>query len=108
MNVLLLTTRGQACASGSIAARLLQAGIRIEDAAQLHLCQSNHLCIARAFVLQWQLIVVQHDRVQAALETLKHPRVLPGVHETARVGVLQLRKEGSKMNAQTFKDTLKR
>lgn len=87
---LLLTTRGQTGANGSIATRLLQAGIGVEDAAQLQLCQSHHLCIARAFVLQWQLIVIQHDRVQAALETLEHLWVPLGVHEAARIGVLHL------------------
>lgn len=92
---LLLTARGQAGASGSVATGLLKAGVRIKNAAQLQLCQPYYLCIARAFVLQRQLIVVQHDRVQAALETLKHPLVLLGVYEAARVGVLYLRREGS-------------
>lgn len=92
---LLLTARGQAGASGSIATGLLKAGVRIKDAAQLQLGQSHHFCVARAFVLQRQLVVVQHDRVQAALETLKHPRVHLGVYEAARVRVLHLSREGS-------------
>lgn len=58
---LLLTTRGQAGASGSVATGLLQARVRVEDAAEFQLRQSHHLRIAGAFVLQGQLVVVQHD-----------------------------------------------
>lgn len=91
VQLLILTTRGQAGARSSVAAGLLQASIRVDDAAQLQLRQSHHLGVVRAFVLQGQLVVVEHDRVQAALEALKHPRVLLGVHEAARVGMLHLR-----------------
>lgn len=61
MYFLLLTTRGQAGASGSIAAGLLQARVWVEDAAELQLRESHHLRIAGALVLQRQLVVVQHD-----------------------------------------------
>lgn len=61
MFVLLLTTRWQACASGSVATGLLQARVRVEDAAKFQLRQSHHLGIAGAFVLKGQLVVVQHD-----------------------------------------------
>ena len=103
----LLTTRGQAGAGGSVATGLLQAGVRKQDAAQLQLRQAHHLCVARALVLQWQLVVIQHHRVQAALETLQHPRVLLGVHEAARVGVLHLRREQSEIHTWSYKDELK-
>lgn len=59
----LLTPRRQARADGCIATGLLKAGIGIEDTAQLQIRQSHHFCIARPFVLQRQLVVVQRDRV---------------------------------------------
>lgn len=54
------------------------ASIRVEHAAQLQLRQTHHFGEAAALVLQRQLIVIQHHRVQAALETAQHlcdPRV---------------------------------
>lgn len=70
---------------------LLQTCIRVENATQFQLCQSHHLCILRTFVLQWELIVVQHYRVQATLESIKHPGVLLEFHEATRVWGLHLR-----------------
>lgn len=50
------------------------AGIGVEHAAQLQLCQPHDLGKAAAFVLQWQLVVIQHHGVQAALEATEHLR----------------------------------
>lgn len=63
----------------------MQTRVRIEDTAQLQLRQLHHLGVQRALALQRQLIVVERDQVQAALETIMDPQVPLGVHEAAGV-----------------------
>lgn len=91
----LLTTRGQAGAGGPVVARLVLACVRVENAAELELRQFHHLCVLRAFVLQRKLSVVQHDGVQAALESLTNARVLLRGHQAARVRRLHLVSDSS-------------
>ena len=85
-----LTTRWQTCAGGAVEAGLFEAGVGVEHAAQLQLREAHHLGVARTLVLQRQLVVVEHHRVQAALEAVQHQRTLLGVRQTAGVGGLHL------------------
>ena len=69
-----LTSGGQAGAAASVLAGPALTGVGIEHAAQLQLGQAHHLGEAAALVLQRQLVVIQHHRVQAALEAAQHLR----------------------------------
>lgn len=69
-----LTPGGQAGAAAPVLTRAALAGIGVEHAAQLQLGQAHHLREAAALVLQRELVVVQHHRVQAALEAAQHLR----------------------------------
>lgn len=74
--MLYVTTRGQVDAGGSVQAGLRQAVVRVKHAAQFDLRQLHHFGHVRAFVLQGQLVGVDQNRVQAALEALQNQRVL--------------------------------
>lgn len=69
---MVFTTRWQAGASPSVLARTPLAGVGIQHAAQLQFGQAHHFCKAAALVLEGQLVVVQDDRIQAALEAAQH------------------------------------
>lgn len=69
-----LTPGGQAGAAAPVLAGAALARVRVEHAAQLQLSQAHHLGEAAALVLQGQLVVIQHHRVQAALEAAQHLR----------------------------------
>lgn len=79
-----LTPGGQAGTAAPMLAGAALTGVRVEHAAQLQLCQAHHLGEAAALVLQGQLVVVQHHRVQAALEAAQHLRD-PRVSQAADV-----------------------
>lgn len=79
-----LTPGGQAGAAAPVLAGAALTGIRVEHAAQLQLGQAHHLREAAALVLQGQLVVVEHHRVQAALEAAQHLRD-PRVRQAADV-----------------------
>lgn len=66
--------------------------VRVEHAAQLQLGQAHHLREAAALVLERKLVVVQHHRVQAALEAAQHLRD-PRVRQAADVIRLHQRPE---------------
>lgn len=67
-----LTPGGQAGAAAPVLAGAALTRVRVEHAAQLQLGQAHHLGEAAALVLQGQLVIIQHHRVQAALETAQH------------------------------------
>lgn len=74
--LLYVTTRGQVDAGGSVEAALPPAVVRVKHAAQFDLSQFHHFSHVGAFVLQRQLVGVDQNRVQAALEALQDQRVL--------------------------------
>lgn len=87
------TSRGQTGAGASVAAGLCPAGVWVQDTAQLQLGQAHHLGVTRALILQRQLVVVEHHRVQTALKPLQNPWFLLRDHQTPRGRVLDLRRE---------------
>lgn len=83
--LLYITTRGQVDTGGSIEAGLPPAVVWMQHAAQFDLCQFHHFSHVRALVLQRQLVGVDQNRVQAALEALQNQRVLLLLRDTLLV-----------------------
>ena len=67
------TPRGQAVADGSVQAGLVDTGVGVEDAAQLHLTQAGYLSVTAPLVLEGQLVPIQYQRTQTALEAILGP-----------------------------------
>lgn len=63
-----LTSRGQTAADGAIETGLTDAWVGVQHTAQLHLTQPCDLGVETPLVLERQLITVQHQGAQAALE----------------------------------------
>lgn len=76
VSLLYITTRGQVDTGGSVEAALPPALVWMKHTAQFDLGQFHHFSHVRAFVLQRQLVGVDQNRVQAALEALQDQRVL--------------------------------
>lgn len=71
------TSRGQAAADGSIEAGLADARIGVKNTTQLDLAEPGYLSVTAPLVLEGQLIAVQGQRAQAALEAVLSPRRAP-------------------------------
>lgn len=64
------TSWRQAAAESSIEAGPADARIWIKHAAQLDLAKPSYLSVTAPFILEWQLITVQHQWAQASLEAI--------------------------------------
>lgn len=71
------TSRGKATADCSVEAGLTDAWIWIKHTAQFDLAEPCYLSITAPFILERQLISVQHQRAQAPLEAVLSSRRAP-------------------------------
>lgn len=72
-----LTSRWQTDTGGAVETGLGGTRVRVQNAPQLEIRQSDHLGVRTAFVLQRKFIFIQNHRVQTALKPVGDARTLP-------------------------------